>query len=90
MNDEEPDIDKLKTDSIDLSKRSDLAKNDVLKTTSYDELVKKVNTIDSENKIWRKKIEDVDKKIPDANTFILTKESNWLKRLFKCHNGKVI
>ena len=51
MNDEEPDIDKLKTDSIDLSKRSDLAKNDVLKNTSYDELVKKVNTIDSDNKI---------------------------------------
>ena len=35
------DIDKLKTTPIDLSKLSDVVKNEVIKTTVYDEFVKK-------------------------------------------------
>ena len=33
----------------------------------YDEVIKKVNEVDSNKKILKKMIEDVDKKIPDAS-----------------------
>ena len=33
------------TTSVDLSKPSNVAKNDAVKKTEYDELVKKVNTV---------------------------------------------
>ena len=39
------DIVKLETALINLSKLSDVAKSEVIKNTTYDELVKKVNTI---------------------------------------------
>ena len=39
------DIVKLETTLINLSKLSDAAKSEVIKNTTYDELVKKVNTI---------------------------------------------
>ena len=39
------DIVKLETTLINLSKLSDVAKSEVIKNTTYDELVKKVNTI---------------------------------------------
>ena len=39
------DIVKLETTLINLSKLSDEAKSEVIKNTTYDELVKKVNTI---------------------------------------------
>ena len=39
------DIGKLGTTPIDLSKLSNIVKNDVVKKTEYDELVKKVNDI---------------------------------------------
>ena len=39
------DIDKLAPVPADLSKLSDVAKNDVVKTTVYDKLVAKVNAI---------------------------------------------
>ena len=35
------DIDKLETTSVDLSKLSDVVKNEVVNKTAYDELVKK-------------------------------------------------
>ena len=41
------DIDKLIPDSVDLSKLSDVVKNDVVKKTVYDKLVTKVNKIDT-------------------------------------------
>ena len=41
------DIDKLVPVPIDLSKLSDVVKNDVVKKTEYDKLVAKVNEIDT-------------------------------------------
>ena len=41
------DIDKLKPAPNDLSKLSNVSKNDVLKETEYDKLVAKVNNIDT-------------------------------------------
>ena len=41
------DIDKLVPVPVDLSKLSDVVKNDVVKKTVYDELVDKVNSTDS-------------------------------------------
>ena len=35
----------METTSVDLSKLSNVAKNDAVKKTEYDELVKKVNTV---------------------------------------------
>ena len=52
------DIGKLETTPVDLSKLSNEVKNDVVKKTVYDELVKKINavqTTDTSNlvkKIW--------------------------------------
>ena len=39
------DTDKLKTTPFDLNKLSDKIKNEVVKKTAYDKLVKKVNAI---------------------------------------------
>ena len=41
------DIDKLASVPVDLSKLSDIVKNDVVKKTVYDKLVAKVNSIDT-------------------------------------------
>ena len=41
------DIDKLAPVPVDLSKLSDVVKNDVVKKTVYDKLVTKVNSIDT-------------------------------------------
>ena len=41
------DIDKLAPVPVDLSKLSDVVKNDVVKKTAYDKLVTKVNNIDT-------------------------------------------
>ena len=41
------DIDKLKPVLVDLSKLSDVVRNDVVKKTVYDKLVAKVNNIDT-------------------------------------------
>ena len=45
------DIDKLETTPVNLSKLSDIVKNEVVKDTKYDELVKKVNAIQTTNTI---------------------------------------
>ena len=42
-------IDKLVPVLVDLSKLSDVVKNDVVKKTAYDKLVAKVNNIDTSN-----------------------------------------
>ena len=48
MHVDEVELDNLKSFVPDLSKLSDVVDNNVVKTTVYDELVKKVNTIDSD------------------------------------------
>ena len=55
------DIDKLVPVPVDLSKLSDVVKNDVVKKTTYDKLAAKVNNIDTRgemiqiNQNWKKK-----------------------------------
>ena len=73
------DIGKLETTPVDFSELSNVVKNDVVKKSVYDKLVKKVNAIDSNKQILEKKIEDVNKKIPDTSKFIQTHKVNRLK-----------
>ena len=64
------DVDKLVPVPVDLSKLSDALKKDVVKNTEYDELVKKVNAIqtaDTINSVKKKtnygtKIDEIEKK----------------------------
>ena len=44
-------------------------------------MVKKLNTIDSNKQNLEKKIEDVDKKIPDNSKFIVTQYFNGLTKI---------
>ena len=62
------DIDKLKTASIDLSKRSNVVKKDFVKKIVYGELVKKVNVVQISVQlmllilvIWLKKLTAIQK-----------------------------
>ena len=61
------DTDKFKTVPTDLRKLSNAVNNNAIKKTVYDELVKKVSTIDSGKQNLEKKIEDADKKISDTS-----------------------
>ena len=54
------DIDKLVPVPVDLSKLSDIVKNDVAKRTEYDKLVAKVNSIDASGFVLKTKY-DTDK-----------------------------
>ena len=68
------DTDKLKTVPVDLSKLSDVVKNEVSKKTEYNKLVNKVNNIDTSGFVLKTKY-DVDKlklekKIPDISNLI--------------------
>ena len=68
------DIDKLTPVPVDLSKLSDLVKNDVVKKTEYDKLVAKVNNIDTTGFILKTTYHagkpDLEKKIPDTSDTI--------------------
>ena len=68
------DIDKLVPVPVDLSKLSDVVKNDVVKKTAYDKLVAKVNNIDISTFVLKTKY-DTDKsesenKIPDTSGLV--------------------
>ena len=68
------DIDKLAPVPVDLSKLSDVVKNDVVKKDVYNELVAKVNGIDTSKFILKTK-NDTDKselenKIPDTSGLV--------------------
>ena len=68
------DIDKLVPVPVDLTKLSDVVKNDVIKKTIYDKLVAKVNSIDTSGFVLKTKY-DTDKselqnKIPDTRGLI--------------------
>ena len=54
------DIDKLVPVPVDLSKLSDVVKNDVVKKTAYDKLIAKVNSIDTSAFVLKTKY-DIDK-----------------------------
>ena len=68
------DIDKLAPVPVDLSKLSDVVKNDVVKKTVYDKLVAKVNNIDTSDFVLKTKYNtdktELEKKIPDVSDFI--------------------
>ena len=72
------DVDKLKTVPVDLTKFSNLVKNDVVKKTEYDKLVAKRDNADTTGFVLKtiydtdksdleKKISDADNKIPDTS-----------------------
>ena len=68
------DIDKLAPVPVDLSKLSDVVKNDVVKKTVYDKLVAKVNNIDTSDFVLKTKYKtdktELEKNIPDVTDFV--------------------
>ena len=68
------EIDKLVSVPIDLSKLSDVVKNNVAKKTVYDQLVTKVNNIDTSNFVLKTNYQtdktELEKKIPDMTDFV--------------------
>ena len=77
------DVDKLVLVAVDLSKLSDVVKNDVVERVEYDETVKKVNNIKTtDTKIWLveydTKTGEIEKKVLDHDEYITTQEFNKL------------
>ena len=67
------DIYKLVPVPVDLSKLSDLIKNDIVKKTVYDKLAAKVNNIDTSDFVLKTKYQtdkvELEKKISDVTNF---------------------
>ena len=78
------DIDKLKPVPVDLSKLSDIVKNDVVKKDVYDKLVAKVNSIDTKGFVLETKYDtdksELENKIPDVNNFVKKVKLTKLKK----------
>ena len=74
------DIDKLVTVPVDLSKLSNVVKNDVVKKTEYDKLVAQVNNIDTNDFVlktnFNTKFTGLENKIPDTNGLIKKTDYN--------------
>ena len=68
------DIEKLAPVPVDLSKLSDVLKNDVVKKTLYDKLVAKVNNIDISDFVLKTKYNtaktELEKNIPNVTDFV--------------------
>ena len=68
------DIDKLATAPVDLSKLSNVVKNDVVKKTVYDKLVAKRNNIDTSDFVLKNsfntKFTGLENKIPNTSGFV--------------------
>ena len=68
------DIDKLAPSPVDLSKLSDVVKNDVVKKAVYEKLAAKVNDIDTSPSVLKTKYQtdktELKKKIPDVTDFV--------------------
>ena len=68
------DIDKLVPVSVDLSKLSDVVKNDVVKKTVYDKLVEKVRNVDTSRFVLRTKYDtgktELKNKIPHISGLV--------------------
>ena len=68
------DIDKLVPIPVDLSKLSDVVKNDVVKKTVHDKLVAKVDNIDTSDFVLKTKYNtdktELENKIPDVTDFV--------------------
>ena len=82
------DIDKLVFVPVDLSRLSDVAKNDAVKKTVYDKLVAKVNNIDTSDFVLKTKYEtdktELENKIPV--TIVLVKKIDYNAKIteMKC------
>ena len=79
------DIDKLATVPVDLSKLSDVVKNDVVKKTVHHKLVAKVNNINTSRFVLKTKYDtyksEIENKIP--NIVILLKRQVTILKLLK-------
>ena len=68
------DIDKLVPVPLDLSKLSNVVKNDAVKKTEYNKLVTKVNNIDNSDFVlktnYKTKITELNNKIPDTSGLV--------------------
>ena len=68
------DIDKLVLVSVDLSKLSDVVKNDVVKKAVYNKLVAKVDNIDTSEFVLKTKYDtdksELENKIPNTSGFV--------------------
>ena len=74
------DIDKLVPVPTDLSKLSDVVKNDAVKKTAYNELVAKVDSIDTNDLVLKTKYDtdkaELEKKIPDTSNLVKKTDYN--------------
>ena len=74
------DIDKLVPVPVDLSKLSDVVKNDVVKKTVYDKLVTQVNSIDTSRFVLKTKYDtdesELKNKIPDTSRLVKKTDYN--------------
>ena len=79
------DIDKLVPIPNDLSKLSNVVKNEVVEKTEYNKLVTKVNNIDTSNFVlktnYNTKITELENKIPDTSNLVKKKLITILKLL---------
>ena len=68
------DVDKLVLVSVDLSKLSDVVKNDVVKKAVYNKLVAKVDNIDTSEFVLKTKYDtdksELENKIPNTSGFV--------------------
>ena len=79
------DIDKLVTILVDLSKLSDVVKNDVIKKTVYNKLVAKVHNIDTSDFALKTKYNTkLENKIPDTSCRV--KKTNYNTKLTELEN----
>ena len=74
------DVDKLATVPLDLSKLSNVVKNDVVKKTLYDKLVAKVDNIDTSDFVlktnFNTKFTGLENKIPNTNGLVKKTDYN--------------
>ena len=74
------DIDKLAPVPVDLSKLSDVVKNDVVKKSAYDKLVGKVDNIDTSDFVLKTKYNpdktELENKIPDTSGLVKKTDCN--------------
>ena len=82
------DIDKLLPIPNDLSKLSNVVKNDVVKKTAYNKLVSKINNIDTSDFVLKTKYNsdktELENKIPDTNG--LVKKTNYNTKITELEN----
>ena len=82
------DVDKLVPVTVDLSKLSDVVKNDVVKKNVYDKLVAKVNNFDTNDFVSKIKYQtdktEIEKNIPDTSS--LVKKTNYNTKITELEN----